>query len=184
MTYRTFIVNGVIALLLVTGASLADQTDPELPALFTSLENASDAAAARELESSIWEKWLEAPDSDADRLLRKTTTALSENDLREALLASTELVEQYPDYAEGWNKRATIYYLMGNFDDSVADIKTTLSLEPRHFGAISGLGLIFRHRGELEPALAAFEQVLKISPQSYQARRGVEELRQSIGREI
>lgn len=184
MSYRTFVTNCAMACLLPITVTFADQTDPALPGLFTSLESADSAATARQLESSIWEKWLEAPNADADRLLRKTTSALSENDLREALLVSTELVEQYPEYAEGWNKRATIYYLMGNFDESVADIKMTLSLEPRHFGAISGLGLIFRYRGELKPALAAFEQVLKISPQSYQAQRGVEELRNSIGREI
>ncbi len=183
MNCRMFLYTCALACLLPV-AALADQNDPELPRLFTSLENAADASAAREVESSIWQKWLEAPDAEADRLLRETTTAMSANDLREALVASTALVEQYPDYAEGWNKRATVYYLMGNFDNSVADIKTTLSLEPRHFGAISGLGLIFRQRGELEPALAAFEQVLKISPQSYQAKRGVEEMRNRIGREI
>ncbi|MBX2825508.1 MAG: hypothetical protein KTR33_12315 [Gammaproteobacteria bacterium] len=162
----------------------ADQNDPELPQLFQRLENASSPVDARQLESEIWQLWLVAPDDASDRLLRATVEAMSQQDFREALLASNELVDTYPDYAEGWNKRATIHYLMGNFDSSVIDISETLRREPRHFGAISGLGLIFQAKGDLEASLDAFEQVLIISPQSLNAQRSVADLKQRLGREI
>lgn len=175
--------------LLLVGSSLltlanADQNDPALPGYYDDLLQASSSAEAVEIESRIWQVWLEAPDDESDRLLLAIGDALDQRDLREALILSSILVENYPDYSEGWNKRATVYYLMGNFDASVADIGETLRLEPRHFGAISGLGLIFRAKGDLEASLDAFEQVLRISPQSLNAQRSVADLKSQLGSEI
>jgi tetratricopeptide (TPR) repeat protein len=101
-----------------------------------------------------------------------------------ALQLSTQLVDSYPEFAEGWNKRATIHYLLGNNAQSVADIRETVRLEPRHFGAISGLGMIFLRESNFPAALQAFEQVLKISPASIGAKRSIEQVRREIGREI
>jgi Flp pilus assembly protein TadD len=81
-----------------------------------------------------------------------------------------KVIQLAPDFAEGWNKRATAHYLADDLDASVRDIQKTLALEPRHFGALSGLGLIFMQRGDLAGALAAFEQVLVVHPNSAQAR--------------
>lgn len=172
-----------VTLLNVTTAN-ADQNDPALPALFDQLQSASDVASASALESQIWQLWLDAPSAEADRLLRAVVDAMEQRDFREALILSTELVDSFPQYAEGWNKRATVYYLMGNFDASVGDITRTLELEPRHFGAISGLGLIFRIKGDVSAAVQAFEQVLLISPMAQHARRAVDELKQQSGSEI
>ena len=88
------------------------------------------------------------------------------------------------NFSEAWNKRATLHYLAGDLDASVDDIKQTIQLEPRHFGAISGLGLIFLKRGQLQNALDAFEQVLKISPQSINTQRSVEQVRDKLGNKI
>ncbi|MBX2879140.1 MAG: tetratricopeptide repeat protein [Granulosicoccus sp.] len=173
------------ALSLCAGFSaLADQNDPKLPDYYDQLQAAESSSEAVEIESRIWQSWLAAPDDESDRLLREVVSALEQRDLREALIISSILVENYPDYSEGWNKRATIYYLMGDFDSSVADIGETLRLEPRHFGAISGLGLIFRANGDLEASLDAFEQVLRISPQSSNAQRSVADLKNLLGSEI
>lgn len=173
----------VFALVLGTTA-WSDQSDPALPELYEALKQASDPAQAAQIESQIWQVWLQAPDEESTDLLMKTARAMQQTDFREALILSTQLTEDYPDYAEGWNKRATVFYLMGNYDMSVSDIYETLKREPRHFGAISGLGLIFQRRGNLEGALAAFEQVLAISPQSINARRNAQQIRQELGSEI
>jgi len=173
-----------LVLVLSSAVSLADQTDPQLTALYQSLRTAESSASADSIQSRIWQVWLTAPDAQSNLLLQATVDALGNRDLREALVNGTQLVEAYPNYAEGWNKRATVHYLMGNFDASVADIGETLRLEPRHFGAISGLGLIFRAKGDLQAALDAFSQVLQISPQSLSAQRSVAELKQQLGIEI
>ena len=91
------------------------------------------------------------------------------------------MIDSTPDFAEGWNKRATLHYLLGDNDSSVADIRETLIREPRHFGAISGLGLIFMRQNNFEAALHAFEQVLIISPGSASAKSNVEYIRNESG---
>jgi len=181
---RSLLARGLVVFSLFLTSAFADQSDPQLGQLFDQLRQAQSPAAAQSVESEIWQTWLVAPDADSDRLLRATVDALGQRDFREALIISSELVQDYPDYAEGWNKRATIHYLMGNFDSSVIDIGETLRLEPRHFGAISGLGLIFQAQGNLEASLDAFEQVLEISPQSLNAQRSVQHIKQQLGREI
>lgn len=162
----------------------ADQRDPALPGLFERLIEADGPAEARRLESRIWHRWFEAPDDDAGALMRRIGEAMRSRNLERALEAADRLVETHPEFAEGWNRRATIHFERGDDDRSVADIHATLALEPRHFGAISGLGLIFLRRGDLESALEAFEQVLRISPESPSARANAERVRRELDREI
>jgi len=169
---------------MLAASTSADQSDPSLPKLYEELADAADATVAERIEETIWQRWLQAPDDKSSELLLKITSAMRVSDFREALIFATQLTDAYPEYAEGWNKRATIYYLVGNYDKSVSDIHETLKLEPKHFGAISGLGLIFQRRGNLEAALTAFEQVLTISPQSINARRNAAMIRKELGSEI
>jgi tetratricopeptide (TPR) repeat protein len=173
-----------LALLLFCSAAVADQTDERLPGLFDDLESASDTSTAQAVEGKIWQLWLVAPDENSYLLMSQLTRAMSSGQLKIALTLADQLIDGAPEFAEAWNKRATIHYLMGNNDASVADIHKTLSLEPRHFGAISGLGLIFMRQGNMEAALEAFEQVLLISPASSSAQRSVDRVRQELGREI
>lgn len=165
-------------------SSLADQHAPELQGLFEELVQATDATEAAKLEQMIWQHWLEAPDEQSHMLMRGITQAMAAADLAIALQMADELVQSHPDYAEAWNKRATLHYMLGNNDQSVADIRQTIALEPRHFGAISGLGLIFLRSQNFDAALAAFEQVLAISPASAGAKSSIARLRQEVGREI
>ncbi|MFQ5902310.1 MAG: tetratricopeptide repeat protein [Candidatus Binatia bacterium] len=102
---------------------------------------------------------------------------MSRRNYEEALVSFNKVVEADPDFAEGWNKRATVYYLMGEFVASVRDIERTLTLEPRHFGALSGLGLIYLALGEDRLALEAFEAALKVNPHLPGAQAHAEEVR-------
>lgn len=172
------------SVLLSPTSVLADQSDPALPDLYVQLRSAPDGSVAAELEAQIWQIWLRAPDDPSLALLQRISMTMEQGEFDVSLELCNQLVEQYPDFAEAWNKRATLHYLMSNYDDSVADILETLKREPRHFGAISGLGLIFHRRGKLDEALGAFEQVLEISPQSGNAKRSVEQLRQELGKGI
>ncbi len=148
----------------------ADQTDPKLDDLFGQLRTADgDRAAA--LEGAIWHIWLDSPRPDVEALVERGVAAMAGADHDAALSAFDRVVTLAPDYAEGWNKRATVYYLMGRYDESVRDIDRVLALEPRHFGALSGLGLCEVERHHDEAALAAFQRAAAIDP----ALRGVQD---------
>ena len=92
---------------------------------------------------------------------------------RKALMIFNELVEEVPDFAEGWNKRATLYYLFGDYAASARDIEKTLELEPRHFGALSGLGLVHMAQNQYAKAKSAFEAALLIHPHSSGVRQNI-----------
>ena len=169
---------------VVSGVALADQTAPELPGLFAQLLDATDDTDVRTLENEIWQHWLAAPDQSSELLMSQIDRAMLSGELNIALNICNQLVDSTPSFAEGWNKRATLHYLLGDDDSSVADIRETLVREPRHFGAISGLGLIFVRQNNFEAALLAFEQVLIISPGSASAKSNAERIRNESGTEI
>lgn len=163
----------------------ADQTDPRLGELFTQLMAVSEPVEAATVELEIWEIWHETSDQAAQSLLQVGNDAMRRNGYHDALIAFDMLVAIAPDFAEGWNKRATVHYLLGNFDKSREDIAKTLELEPRHFGALSGLGLVYVNLDDLERALIAFEAALAVSPHMAGTRANAEAIRQIVlGREI
>ena len=165
------------AALLLSLAAGADQTDQRLAPLFETLRTTGDPAAAQAAESQIWQIWMDSGDSAIDGLMMEGVRAMSSGRQEDAITIFGEITERAPGFAEGWNKRATAYYLNDDFVASVRDIQTTLALEPRHFGAISGMGLIFLSRGDETGALAAFEAAVAIHPNSPGARQRIEELR-------
>jgi tetratricopeptide (TPR) repeat protein len=112
--------------------------------------------------------------------MRQGARAMSANNFALALESFNALIRLAPNLAEAWNKRATLYYLMRKFDASIADVKQTLALEPRHFGAVAGLGLIFEQLGNLPAALQAFREGLKINPHMASIRKKS----QKIAREL
>ena len=164
---------------------LAAQNDPRLPALFDRLEAAPSAEAAAETEQAIWAIWHLSGTEEIDRVMAVGLHAMARRDFARALTAFETIVERAPDFAEGWNKRATLYYLMGRFEDSKADIERTLALEPRHFGALSGLGLVHLALDEEDSALAAFDRALEIHPNMAGADTHIRALRDKLrGRRI
>jgi tetratricopeptide (TPR) repeat protein len=158
----------------------ADQKDARLPALFDALKAAQTVEAARPVEMQIWSIWTDSDNAEVNRLMAEGISAMNVADAKTALKDFTRVVEIAPDFAEGWNKRATLFYLLGQFDASMADIDRTLELEPRHFGALSGLGLIQMTLEHDEQAVDAFERALSIHPQMTGPRVNIEVLKERI----
>jgi tetratricopeptide (TPR) repeat protein len=161
--------------ILFFGAAQADQTDAQLDQLFVELQESEPADADR-LTSAIWTIWLQSGVSETDEVMGQGMRAMRSHDYDTALERFTRATEMLPNFAESWNKRATVYYLMGDFDNSARDIKQTLILEPRHFGALSGLGLIYMALHQNSAAIAAFRQALEIHPYLSDARYFIEVL--------
>ena len=173
----------ILALLIVVSAAptaRSDQKDPQLGELFSRLKATSNFSEARAIESSIWQIWMTSDSIEVDKLMGTGIEAMATGDFSEALKAFNRMVEIAPDFAEGWNKRATVLYLMGDYSASMADVDRTLALEPRHFGALSGLGLINAELDREEDALAAFQRALAINPHMPGVLRNVEEMRRRI----
>jgi len=153
-----------LLLMLICAPAQARQDDPRLGELFDKLQSVSEPHGVKLLEAAIWAVWMQSGSDTIDLLLRRGTQAMGEGDYATALQLFTSIVELDPKFAEGWNKRATLFYLMGALDRSSADVSKTLALEPRHFGALSGLGMIEMQRGREKEALDAFEKALKVNP--------------------
>jgi tetratricopeptide (TPR) repeat protein len=162
------------------GAIRADQQDTRLDGLFARLKTTSSLVEAAGLEQRIWSIWTESEDVSVDQLMRQGTVAMSQGQLGRALERFDRIVDLAPEFAEGWNKRATVLYLMGDYQASVLDIQRTLELEPRHFGALSGLGLIYDAIEEPAAALRSFEAALEIHPHLVGTRQRIEELRRQL----
>ena len=167
-------------LTLASGPAAADQNDSRLDGLFARLLMVRDFRAAQGIELSIWGIWIESNDPAVEILMEQGLTAMARRDMRAALGKFDQMVKILPAFAEGWNKRATVYYLLGNFSGSLHDIERTLNLEPRHFGALSGLGLISLAIGEEERALEAFEAALSIHPRMPGTMSHIRELREKL----
>jgi tetratricopeptide (TPR) repeat protein len=141
----------------------------ELDSLFAALKSVSDESDARVIETRIQDLWLDSGDVEVDRLMDCAIAAVNAGAYTLAIGYRDSIVLRAPDYAEGWNKRATVYWLMGSDDHSfyvksLADVDRTLKLEPRHWGALAGRGMIMRDLGEDKQAVAAFRQSLAIDP--------------------
>lgn len=144
---------------------LADQTDTRLDPLFADLKTASSTTDARYIEREIWAIWSQhGSDAEIDLRFQRGIFLMNAGRLEEASRIFSTIVEIDPDFAEAWNKRATLLYLMGDLPGSVRDIERTLALEPRHFGALSGLGLIYEQIESADGAIKAFSAALEINP--------------------
>ena len=136
-----------------------------LDTLFAALKIAPDEASAKAIEDRIWSVWLASSGSDTCVLLMsrvKDATDDKKYDLAIKLLDA--VIALKPDYVEAWNRRATVYYLKQDFGHSLADLRMVLAKEPRHFGALSGLGLILQDIGDDKHALEAYRKALAIDP--------------------
>ena len=156
------------ALMIAAGLSAmpahAAQNDPRLTRLFESLKAAQSQGQAHALENQIARIWAESADPERQRLMRQGLNLMAAHDRKAALKAFDDMVAHAPDFAEGWNKRATVEFLLGDYPASMSDIAHTLKLEPRHFGALAGLGQVELALGNKEAALNAFNQALAIDP--------------------
>lgn len=163
-----------------------DANNPEmlLDRLFAQLHKAEDSRTAQVVEKAIWGLWSQSSSPTANALVQQATKAMAANNYAVAIKLLDTAIEVKPQFAEAWNKRATAFYLDRQFDKSLADIERVLELEPRHFGALSGLGLIRREMGQQEEALKAFRRALAIHPNLPAASRAVKELESEFEQRI
>ncbi|MBL8699198.1 MAG: tetratricopeptide repeat protein [Alphaproteobacteria bacterium] len=167
----------VLASVLLLGAAEVHGADAKLDPLFERLQAARDSAEAKQVEALIWQGWLQGGGSAATSLMELGVGAMAAGNLPAALGIFDAIVKQSPDYAEGWNKRATVLFLMGALDKSAEDVDQVLKLEPRHFGALAGLGMIRAQQDRTEEAIAAFERALAVHPNLDQVRRNLDILK-------
>ena len=142
----------------------ANQKDPRLPSLFEKLKVVDDPSEAKVVEMTIWAIWSEAGDPATDSLMTIGRQAMQAGDLPGAVALFDAVVARKPDFAEGWNSRATALFFMGQLQASAADVEKTLALEPRHFGALSGRVMIYLQQGRRAEALKQMIAALAIDP--------------------
>jgi tetratricopeptide (TPR) repeat protein len=171
-------------LVFLTCATAFAQDSTKLDGLFDRLKTA-DAAEAGRIESEIWIEWSKSGSPALDLLLQRGRDALAVGDTGLAVEHFTAVIDQDPTFAEGWNARATAFYQAGEFGPSIADIARVLQLNPRHFGALSGLGTMLEEAGKPEKALEVYKAALAIHPQMEGVIEAVERLEaQATGQEL
>ncbi len=132
--------------------------------LFAALKRARNELEAQRVENEIWLFWSQGPDEEATRQISEIFAARRAFDLEKALRIATGLTERLPDYAEGWNQKATVLFMQGKFDESLEAVERTLELEPKHFGSLAGKAVILIHQGRMALAQATLRQTVKIHP--------------------
>jgi tetratricopeptide (TPR) repeat protein len=153
--------------------------------LFEALKIAPDSESAKLIEQRIWALWYVSGSATADLLMSRVKSALDGKDADLALEILNSLVEVKPDYVEGWNRRATIYFMQKDFGAALADIRQVLAREPRHFGALSGLGMIMQEIGDEKRALEVFRRALEVYPRLEKIPDIVKTLQEKVeGRDI
>ncbi|MDQ2634358.1 MAG: hypothetical protein M3Y78_11550 [Pseudomonadota bacterium] len=159
------------------------QTENRLDALFGQLKRERNEKAAERIASRIADEWARSGSASIDLMMTWSQTALEGKKFDVALDFLDQVVTMEPTYAEGWNRRATVHFVMQNYAKSMADINHTLQLEPRHFGALSGMGQIMKNTGRDELALQAWQRVLDIYPMMRSAQNEVATLSEELAGE-
>jgi tetratricopeptide (TPR) repeat protein len=165
----------------------AEKGDPtrNLDFLFEALKIAPDDDTAKAIEQRIWALWFVSKSDTANLLMTRVRTAVEAKDLDLALKLLNSLIKIRPDYVEAWNRRATIYFMKNEYGKSIADIREVLRREPRHFGALSGLGLILQEIGDDKHALEVFRRAVDVYPRIEKIPDLVKTLREKVeGRDI
>jgi tetratricopeptide (TPR) repeat protein len=153
--------------------------------LFGALKAAPDEASAKHVEARIWALWLQTPSDTAALLMMRAKSAMDAQQMDVALKLLDAVVKLRPDYVEGWNRRATLYYLKNDYAHSLQDIEQVLVREPRHFGALAGLGMIMQDLGDEKRALDAFRKALAVNPHLEKVPELVKTLSEKVeGRDI
>ena len=154
----------IIFFFLVSFQVKSDQFDSRLPNLFDKLYFSENTNEINTITKEIWDIWHETNDIKIEEDFYRGIESMRNRNLIMSVNFFSKVIEKKPNFAEGWNKRATAYFMMGEFDKSMFDINQTLLLEPRHFGALDGMGLIFMHLQQYSKAIKIYDQMLKIFP--------------------
>jgi tetratricopeptide (TPR) repeat protein len=162
------------------GKTLAEKRAARLDELFFALKRERNEAKATRIAEQIQAQWQNSGSATVDLMMQWAALAMTEKKYAVALDFLDQVTVMKPDFAEGWNRRATVNFLMNDYGRSMADIQKTLSLEPRHFGALAGLAAILKDTGNKEGALHAFEQVLAVYPMMREAQKQAGQLAEDL----
>ena len=157
--------------------------EARLDQLFADLKRERNEKAAERIAGRIWGEWFQSGSASVDLMMQWSQKAMDDQKFDVALDFLDQVVILQPKYAEGWNRRATVHYMMKNFGKSMSDIDQTLQLEPRHFGALSGLAQIMAATGHKQSALEAWQKVLAIYPMMRSAQDQVATLSEELAGE-
>ena len=156
-----------------------------LDRLFEALKIAPDADSAKYIEGRIWALWFASGSDTANLLMGRVKTATDAKDIDLAIKLLNSIIDIKPDFLEAWNRRATLYYMKKDFGPAIADIQQVLAREPRHFGALSGLGIILQELGDDKRALEAFRRAVAVHPHLERIPDLVKKLSEKVdGRDI
>ena len=174
----------VISLLLFSNVN-AEERSNKLDKLFIELKNSKNLSSAFAIEKEIQKIWLIHPSDDRrgfrlTELLIQGTRLMNGGELNKAYQLFSQIIATEPDWSEAWNKRATVLYLMNQFQSSLNDIEITLALEPRHFGALSGQALNYIELKQYEKAIESYEAAQKIYPLLDSAKKMIPALQELI----
>jgi len=178
MNRSIIIFSGSLWLILasILNASSTTQT------LLDQLKRAQSMDEAGPIVDKLWREWTSAHEnSDEEALMSEGLVAMSEGNLDRAENIFTKLIEANPSFTEAWNKRATLRFMLWDFEGSLRDVEKVLTLEPRHFGALSGLGMIHLRLGDPERALKAYEALVNIFPSNADAVQKIITLKNYLG---
>ena len=169
------------ASMLAFAPANADQNDPKLDKLFAALQTGLSNAIAASLEREIWTIWTRYPDDQViNRQMDRAIKMMNAGRLDDAEAMFSAIISRKPAFAEAWNKRATVRFFRGNDTGSASDILQVIKLEPRHFGALSGLGMIRVRAGDLEGALKAYKAAQRMNPYLPQIEAIIDQLGKNL----
>jgi len=151
----------------------------DIPLLVEALRDSDEVVRAL-AEHSLWQVWSRSGNSEVDSLFQLGIEQMNQGDPESAVKTFNLIIQKKPDFAEGWNKRATLYYLLGEYEKSLADCEEVIKRNPVHFGALSGFGMIYLQLGKPEQAIEYFQRALAVNPNLHQVEAAVEELKRLL----
>ena len=157
-TFLTFV------FLIFATNSNADQNSPQLDKLFEDLYKVQDLTQQNQIVSNIWFEWMKIDNPEYQKIMDMIPYFFQTRNYDEAIEALSYVIEQEPSFSEAYNKRATFYFMMGDFENSMKDIESTLALEPRHFGALDGMSRILISYQKFEQAFKVYEEMMSLMP--------------------
>jgi len=173
----------IFILFFSTTTLIANERNLELDKLFIDLKN-NDPTLSKNIELKIWDLWSTHPTDDKlTSILNEGSRLMQDKDLFRAISVFTEVIEMDPTWAEAWNKRATIYYMIGEFEKSQNDIDKVLNLEKRHFGALAGQGLVNIQLKNYEKAILSYQMAEKIYPSMRSPKIMIKQIQDLIKRD-
>ena len=170
----------IFLIFLIVSISQADQNDPKLEILFNDLSQTQSEMKAQPILLEIWSIWSVAIDTKTQEKFDAGNQLMSKRQYDESILMFSDAINLQPTFAEAWNKRATVNYIIGNYEESISDIFSTLELEPRHFGALDGLAQIYMLQNKYFKAAQVYRKILEILPYNKKAIMHLEYLEQSF----